>query len=162
MDWQLVSSLLGNVAALIGFLGRWRSDRAPSVTIRETEYSPYPRFEADHGQEPTVQNRFYLELELSNSSRKLSLDSYEILFSFGSHATIEQSEAQSKSSLRPVELVQQTPQSRRYRVFNFEPGDLVAFRFRLANVSTHKLSVDGYARGVRLRKIQLKNGMTLD
>lgn len=161
MDWQLGSSLLGNLLVLLALLWRWWNGRASSVTIRETEYSPYPRFESEAGLEPQVRNRYYLELELSNSSRKHSLESYDILFDFGSNANIETSEAISKSSLRPVESLQKTPASRKYRVYNFEPGNIVTFKFRISNVAASRCNVDGYAPGVKLRIVQMNNGMTL-
>jgi hypothetical protein len=161
MDWQLASSLSGNLLALLVLLRRWWNERAPSVTIRQTEYSPYPRFESEANLEPEVRNRYYLELELSNTSHKHSVESYDILFDLGSNANIETSEAISKSSLRPVELLQETPNSRSYRVYNFEPGDIVKFRFRLSNVVASECKVDGYARGVKLRRMRSTSGMTL-
>lgn len=161
IDWQLASSLAANVIALGALLWRWLDDRAPSVTIRETEYSPYPRFQVEVEQQPQIENQYFLELELSNTSRKHPLEKYDFMIDCGQNATIELAEAISRSSLRPVEVLEETAISRRYRINNFDPGDVVIFRIRLSNVSANQCSVDGYARGVRLRRVQLKNGMVL-
>jgi len=162
MDWQLGTSLAGNVIALGGLLWRLWTERAASVTVRQRDFSPYPRFQAEAGQEPNIANRHYLELELSNTSRKHALERYEFLVDFGANASIEQAEAVSKSSLRPVEVLQETLSSRRYRVNNFDPGDIVIFKFRLSNLTAHQCSVDGYGAGVKFRKVQLKKGVRLN